>query len=258
LPHRVLGRNGLDLATILTLGAAGSVIGIAIGSTGIGGVLLVPFLIYALGMSAPLAVALALWSFLWSGLVAAGLYARRGSIAWREAAWLSLAALPGAYLGAHALGLIPPMVLEFLIAALIVAGAVNALRAPPVGAARVRSPAPGILLLLGAITGVGSALLGASGALILVPLLVALRQPVLPAIGVGQAIQVPIAAVASLANWLAGRIDVGEGLILAVALSLGIAVGTPLAHALPQRALSRLLAATMLLAAAAMVLRHLP
>jgi len=221
----------LDVATAVTLGVAGIVIGVAIGSTGIGGVLLVPFLIYALGMRAPLAVALALFSFLWSGLVAAGLYARHGSIAWRQAAWLSLAAL-------------------------IVAGAVNSLRAPPADALRARPPSPGTLLLLGAITGIGSALLGASGALILVPLLVALRQPVLPAIGLGQAIQVPIAAVASLANWLAGRIDVGEGLILAVALSLGIAVGTPLAHALPQRALGRLLAATMLIAAAAMVLRR--
>jgi uncharacterized protein len=162
----------------------------------------------------------------------------------------------GAYLGAHALGLIPPMALEFLIAALIVAAAINSLRAPSVAAALARPPTPAVLLTLGAITGIGSALSGVSGALILVPMLVALRQPVLPAIGLGQAIQVPIAAVASLANWLAGRIDVVEGLLLAVALSLGIAVGTPLAHALPQRALGRLLAATMLGAAAAMVLRR--
>ena len=95
----------------MTLGIAGTVIGVAIGSTGIGGVLLVPFLIHVLELPAPIAVALALWAFLWSGLVATGLYARHGSIAWREAAWLSLAALPGAYLGAHALGLIPPMAL---------------------------------------------------------------------------------------------------------------------------------------------------
>jgi uncharacterized protein len=247
----------LDVATALTLAVAGMIIGIAVGSTGIGGVLLVPFLIYALAMPAPIAIALALWSFLWSGLVAAGLYARHGSIAWREAAWLSLAALPGAYLGAHALGLIPPMVLEFLIAALIAAAAVNAFRTPPSDGAIGRPPGPLVLLLLGAITGVGSALLGASGALILVPLLMAFRQPVLPSIGLGQAIQVPIAAVASLANWLAGRIDIGEGLMLALALSLGIAIGTPLAHALPQRALGRLLAITMLGAAAAMVLRRL-
>jgi len=247
----------LDLATALTLGAAGSVIGIAIGSTGIGGVLLVPFLIYALDRSAPFAVALALFSFLWSGLVAAGLYARHGSIAWREAAWLSLAALPGAYLGAHALGLISPMLLEFLIAALIVVGATNALRAPPNDGVIARPPGRGMLLLLGAITGAGSALMGASGAFILVPLLVALRQPVLPAIGLGQAIQVPIAAVASLGNWQAGRVDVREGVVLAVALSLGIAAGTPLAHKLPQRALGRLLAATMLAAAGAMVLRRM-
>ena len=44
----------MGLATALTLGVAGIVIGVAIGSTGIGGVLLVPFLILRLGRSGPL------------------------------------------------------------------------------------------------------------------------------------------------------------------------------------------------------------
>jgi uncharacterized membrane protein YfcA len=53
-------------------------------------------------------------------------------------------------------------------------------------------------------------------------------------------------------------LDIALALTLAVAgLIIGIAIGTPLAHALPQRALGRLLAATMLLAAIAMVLRRL-
>ena len=98
----------------------------------------------------------------------------------------------------------------------------------------------------------------ALGAL-LVPLLVALGEPVLLAVGLGQAIQVPISAVASVANLHAGRIDLVAGTILAVALAGGIALGTPLAHGVSQRTLRWLVAVAMLVAAAVMAgrLAHL-
>jgi len=69
----------------------------------------------------------------------------------------------------------------------------------------------------------------------------------------GQAIQVPIAAVASVANLRAGRIDLGAATTLALTLAAGIALGTPLAHGLSQRALRRLVAIAMLVAAGVMV-----
>jgi uncharacterized membrane protein YfcA len=106
---------------------------------------------------------------------------------------------------------------------------------------------------LGGLTGFASALLGAGGAFLLVPLLVALGEPVLLAVGLGQAIQVPISAVASVANLRADRVDLAAGWTLAVALSLGIAVGTPLAHGLSQRALRRLVSLAMLVAAVMMI-----
>ena len=46
-----------------------------------------------------------------------------------------------------------------------------------------------------------------------------------------------------------------RGSVLAAALGLGIALGVPLAHALPQAALRRLLALTMIAAGAAIVVR---
>jgi uncharacterized protein len=107
------------------------------------------------------------------------------------------------------------------------------------------------------VTGFAAALAGAGGALILVPLLVALGEPVLAAIGLGQVIQLPIAAVATLANLWQGRIDLLLGSVLALALSLGIAAGVPLAHTLPQTALRRLLALTMLAAGGAIAARLL-
>jgi uncharacterized protein len=254
----MFAERALTLTVFLLLGGlAGIIIGIAVGATGIGGVLLVPLLAYVFGVPLPTAIAVALWSYLWSGLVAVWLFARHGSIAWRPALWLCLAAAPAAYLGALAVALVPARVLEALIAAILVLAGLNALRRPHAGTAAARPLGPAALATLGGGTGFAAALTGAGGALILVPLLVALGEPVLTAIGLGQVIQLPIAAVATLANLWQGRIDLRLGSVLAAGLSLGIVLGVPLAHALPQAALRRLLALTMLVAGTAIVARLL-
>src|SRR5215813_4443912 len=110
------------------LGVAGVIIGVLVGATGIGGVLLVPFLVHGLGSPVQSAVAVALWSFLWSGLLAIALYWRRGSIAARPALVLCAAAVPGAYLGAEALSIVPAKVVEGLIALVLLVGGMQTLR----------------------------------------------------------------------------------------------------------------------------------
>jgi len=240
------------------LGAAGVLIGILIGATGIGGVLLVPFLVHGLHTPVQSAVAVALWSYLWSGLLAIGLYWRRGSVPVRPALWLCGASLPGALLGSVALAVVPGKVVESLIAVVLLLGGIQTLRPPRLRGERT-PPGPGLLVALGLVTGFASALLGAGGAFLLVPLLVALGEPVLLAVGLGQAIQVPISAVATVANLQAGRIDLVAGTILAVTLGVGIALGTPLAHGVSQRTLRWLVAVAMLVAAIVMAgrLTHL-
>jgi uncharacterized membrane protein YfcA len=242
-------------SNLLALGLSGAFLGVAIGCTGVGGVLLVPFLLYGLGFPVHEAIALALYSYLLSGLLAVLLYARRGSIPWRPAGWLCLGALPGAYLGARAVPLVPGGVLQALIAlALLAAGLHAASRGKAESGAR-RVLGGAVLTVLGAGTGFASALVGGGGAFLLVPLLLALGEPLLLAVGLGQVIQLPIAAVASYANLRAGLVDVPLGTELAVCLGLGIAVGTPLAHALPRQTLRRVLAVTMVLAGLAMGIR---
>ena len=231
---------------------AGVIIGVLIGATGIGGVLLVSFLVHGLGYPVQSAVAVALWSYLWSGLLAIALYWRRGSIATRPALWLCAASVPGAFLGACALAVVPGKVVEALIGGVLLLGGVQTLR-PPREHTHRTPPGPALLVGLGLLTGFASALLGAGGAFLLVPLLVALGEPVLLAVGLGQAIQVPISAVATVANLRAGRIDLLSGTILAAALAVGIALGTPLAHGVSQRTLRLLVAVAMLVAAIVMV-----
>jgi uncharacterized membrane protein YfcA len=58
-----------------------------------------------------------------------------------------------------------------------------------------------------------------------------------------------------VANIQAGLVDVRLAALLAIALSVGIAVGTPIAHALPQLVLRRWLGGIVVIAGASMLLR---
>ena len=245
----------MTFGLIVAIAATGIVIGIAIGAVGIGGVLLVPFLTLTLGIDVKRAIAAVLLSYVPSCIVAVALYARRGSIPWREAGLLCLAALPTAWLGAQAAQQAPAALLEAAIGVLLLAGGVYALLPPRATAIGRRRLAPATLLGLGGGTGFVSALTGAGGAFVLLPALLLLDTPVLAAIGLGQAIALPIAGLASLANIVAGIMDIGLAAGLAATLTLGIAIGTPIAHALPQLLLRRLLGSVVVLAGLAMILR---
>ena len=238
---------------LLGIAVAGVALGVAIGAVGIGGVLLVPFLTLTLGIDVRHAIAAALLSYLPSCAVAVTLYGRRGSIPWREAGLLCLAALPTAYLGAHAALRAPTLLLEAAIGVLLLSGGLYTLVPSRNIATRPRRLGAGALLAIGGGTGFVSALTGAGGAFVMLPML--LNMPVLPAIGLGQAIALPIAGLASVANIAAGIVDPWLAAGLAATLSLGIAIGTPIAHALPQLLLRRLLGSAVLLAGLAMLVR---
>ena len=205
---------------IIAIAAIGVALGIAIGATGIGGVLLVPVLTMALGIDVKRAIAAALLSYLPGCAVAVTLYARRGSIPWREAWLLCLAALPAAWFGARAARDAPASLLEAAIGALLLAGGTYTLRSPrtarPVGTVAI---APLTLLGVGGGTGFVSALTGAGGAFVLLPVLLLLDTPVLAAIGLGQTIAIPIAGLASVANLQAGLVDIGLAAGLAITLA---------------------------------------
>ncbi len=245
----------MTVGLIVAIAVTGVVIGIGIGAVGIGGVLLVPFLTLTLGIDVKHAIAAALLSYLPSCVVAVTLYGRRGSIPWREAGLLCIAALPTAWLGARAAQRAPAGLLEAAIGALLLAGGIYALLPPRGVAIGRRRLAPAALLGLGGGTGFVSALTGAGGAFVLLPALLLLDTPVLAAIGMGQAIALPIAGLASVANIAAGIMDIWLAMGLAATLTLGIAIGTPIAHALPQLLLRRLLGSAVVLAGLAMLLR---
>jgi uncharacterized protein len=242
------------IALLIALGAGA---GALIGCVGIGGVILVPALVYLADLSPQTAIAAALCAFIVSGVVGAYAYAKAGSIRWRAAAFTSLGALPAAFAGAWLANVVEPVWLEISIGSLTAASGLHALttwrRNYPV--AKERTPSSPGFAGIGAATGLLSAVTGTGGPLVLVPILVWLEVPLLAAIGLGQVIQLPIAAAATAGNLLAGALDVRTGVWLACGIAAGTWVGARAAHASPAKAL-RLIVAALLVVVGVAILLH--
>ena len=236
----------LSLVPLLILVPVTLLVGVLIGSIGIGGVILVPAFHYIGGIDIPVAIAACMLSYAVSGLVGGFIYARKGSIRWSEGAWLCLGAMPGAYGGALTLSVLSADAIKLIIAVFIILAGINALFQARDSALEPAYSGRGALLIIGTLTGFGSAITGTGGPLLLVPILVWLKYPVLAAVGLGQIIQLPIAALATLGNWLEGRLDILLGLLIAACLLSGVAVGAKLAHQVPAHILKRVVASVLI------------
>ncbi len=232
----------MSALALITICGFSFLVGVLIGGVGVGGVLLVPVLVYLGGVDIHVAIAAAMFSYLFTGIVGATVYARRGSIRWPVAGWLCLGAMPAAFAGSWATNAIPKSALELVIAGFAMFAGVNALRpGQPAGAPDSAPGGPG-LTLIGAVTVFASAMTGTGGPLVLVPALLWLRFPVLAAVGLSQAIQLPIATLATAGNIAYGRLDLVLGGAIAIGLAAGAGTGALAAHRAPQALLRRIVA----------------
>ena len=211
-----------------------AIVGILIGAIGIGGVLLVPTLTYLLGLGIHVAIATAMFTYLFSGAVGAIEYARQNSIHWSMAVWLCLGGVIGL---------------------LVLFSGVQALRGPSTTTKSVVNLKPMSLMAVGLVTGFGSSITGTGGPLVLIPILIWMQVPILTAVGLSQVIQIPIALLATTGNLTFGRIEWLIGLGIATLLVLGVVVGARIAHRVSRVALKRIIAVALLLVGAAMLVR---
>ncbi len=231
------------------------VVGILIGGVGIGGVLLAPSLKYLGGISLHTAIPACMLSYIFTGLVGAFIYARHGTINWGLAIKVCTGALPGAYFGAMLLPYFSTVVLELGIAAVILVSAIHAL-ANDEDKNQINTSSGGIeLIVIGFVTGVGSALTGTGGPLLLVPILLWRKLPILTAIGLSQVIQIPISLTATLGNFIHGEVDFNLGLSLAAILAAGALLGARASHILPVDMLKKLVAALLVAVGLAILYR---
>ena len=245
----------LTTITLMLTTLVAVIVGVMIGAIGIGGVLLVPTLTYILGLGIHVAIATAMFTYLFSGAVGAFEYARQNSIRWSMALWLCLGGMPGAYLGAAMTWVTPGVILEGLIGLLVLLSGLQALRGPSGAADSVASLSPLPLVVIGVVTGFGSSITGTGGPLVLIPILIWMQVPILTEVGLSQVIQIPIALLATTGNLMFGRIEWLIGIGVAVLLMLGVIVGARIAHRVSRVTLKRFIAVALLLVGASMLVR---
>jgi len=243
----------LSHTILITIGGFSVFVGFLTGATSIGGVLLVPLLVYVTGIDIRIAIAAAMFGYLFTGSIGAAIFARHGSIEWRAVLWLCLGAIPFACVGAVASKIFPTNLLEIAIAGLILFAGWQSIRKR----ADVVGVAPQGPMLAGIGTGVGfvSAVTGTGGPVTLVPILLWLEVPVITTIGLSQAIMIPIAAAATFGNVVIGSWDVTLGLAVAAGLSIGTVAGATFAHVLSIERLKQFLAGTLIVVGVLIIAR---
>ena len=234
-------------------------VGFLIGAVGIGGVLLVPALAFIAGVDVHEAIPACMLAFLPTGVIAVAIYARHGSVQWERVSWLCLGAIPAAFAGAISLAYIPAAAVMLLIAGLMVLAGLDALIKSLRTEAGTKTArlAPLTMVFIGGVTGFGSAITGTGGPLILVPLAIYLGLPALTAIGLSQAIQVPIAAFASTANWTLGVINFELAGFIATGVVVGTVVGAFLIHRVATTHLRKIIAVLLIVVGFGVALRTL-
>jgi len=83
----ILGEDAVDVPTLLLIALLGIASGLMIGCVGIGGVILVPALVFLARVPIEVSIPAAMIAYIVSGLVATAIFARNKSIRWSMAGW---------------------------------------------------------------------------------------------------------------------------------------------------------------------------
>lgn len=245
--------QSMDAKSLTSAALAAMFVGMLIGSIGVGGVLLVPWLTHVGGVPVQQAAGIAMFAFIGPGAVALAL-AIRARGARTKADWpLLLATAPGAFAGAAMLAWMPERAALAVLSGSVLMVGLRLLRG---GGSRAEAPARGVAgPTIGALTGFASGMTATSGPMVLVPLAI-WRGVALPdAIAIGQLVQLPIAVTAAAGFLAAGPVDVATAAVLGAFLVPGTLLGQRLGRSLPVQSLSTLLGAVLVAASIAFAAR---
>jgi len=236
-------------------------VGFLCGCCGIGGFLLIPALVYGVGLDVHTAMGTALFSFIFTGLASVWLYQRHGSIDWSVSLLLCFGGFPGGFLGAMHKSLISAPYLNLTLAAIIIFAGCNNIRSVGQGfrlsMPETRQTRLLVLSCIGAAVGYLAGLTGAGGPVLSIPALMLLGFPPLTAIGASYAVQVAGAVSGSIGNAMYGFLDLRTGLWVSVVQIIGVAAGAYAAHRLPTARLRFLLALLCIVAGSYMAIETL-
>jgi uncharacterized membrane protein YfcA len=251
----LLSAHGIA-ALILTLG-----VGLLLGMVGGGGsIVVVPILVYVLGLPAAAAIALSLPIVGVTALVGAIAKAPRGEVHGRALLLFGVAGAVGALLGAQLTRLVPQPILLLMFAALLLGVGVKMLRGSAADELLCDNECrTGRCVVAGWGVGVLTGFLGVGGGFLLVP---ALRRFTHQNMKLAVGTSLGIIALNSAAGFLGHLGQVTNLLPLAVAVIaaalVGLFAGLKLAGRVPARALEKTFAGVALSVAAYLAFVNLP
>ncbi len=216
---------------LLVVGVVG---GLLSGLFGVGGgAVMVPLLIWLLGMDQRRAAATSLVAIVPTAVVGALTYGIGGHVAIVAGLVLSAGAIGGSLIGARLLRRVPVAALRWMFIGLLGVGAVQTLIDIPTRDSHIALTlvSGAILLLVGALMGIASGLFGIGGGVIVVPILMAgFGASDLLAKGTSLAAMIPAAMTGSVVNLRGHLVRAGDGLVVGVAASVASLLGVVLAY----------------------------
>lgn len=220
----------------MLLGLFSVIIGVIIGASGVGGVLLIPALAFLGPASIHEAMASALFSFFFTGVIATWAFQRHGSICWKTAVPVCAGSLLTSYAGAYVNAYTDAFTLNLVLSGIIIITSAYALRPLKTFNLAESLGAGGKLrLLVGLGLGVGflCGLTGIGGGLVSIPIMLVLGFNPLASIATGQVLQLVVAISGSVSNISNGFVRFELIWWVTLLEVAGVFAGVRLAHAIP-------------------------
>ena len=226
-------------------------VGILVGCTGIGGIMLVPAIAFILNMSSHLAMGTALFTAIFVTILGSVMYIRLGAMDWKMTGALCAGALPCSYAGAMVKAMMSASLLNLILGLLILLAGLLVL-CPVRGQNRafMQDGSPWryrIFLLVGGGVAFVAAMTGAGGPVLSTPLLISLGISPLHAIASGQVYAIVVGLFGSIGNFQNGAIDWVTGGWISAVQMVGVLFGVWLVRRINAEGLRRMVAGLCLL-----------
>ena len=212
---------------IIELILVGIFIGTMSGFFGIGGgMILVPILL-VLGFDVKVAIGISIIQMVFSSIYGSYLNHRKGSLIVGEGIFVGLGGFLGGYIGGYVTQFLSDTVLQFTFFGLLLFALFRLFFSKNhEDDAQTKSLNKALLFIIGVGIGIFSITLGIGGSIILTPLLVGLlHYPLKKAVSAGLFFVVFSSIAGMISRLSSGTIDFSNGLVVAVASLVGVAIG---------------------------------
>ncbi|MBF8179699.1 sulfite exporter TauE/SafE family protein [Herminiimonas contaminans] len=235
-------------------------IGVLVGAVGVGGFFMPTALTLVAGVTIHQGTATSLFTFIFTGIVGAIYFHKKGSINWSLVGPICIGAVLTGFAGAWVGSKLSTTMLSGVLAVMIMSAGIYTLAAGDratalaVGSSRKQWL---ILAGIGAITGFLSGLTGIGGPALSVPLMMLCGYSILSAIGAGQVLQIVGALSGTIANLKFGTIDFGLAWFITIFEICGVLLGAYIIHKVDIRLIKKFVGVLCVVAGFAFMFRTL-